>query len=83
MFNAIALTDYVWSPAHTHTNQYLSHKIGEEEHIAEESCPSQQVADTQAAVVAWHVDDSLQQRSECHPLLGLQIQHHRHQRQQL
>lgn len=40
-----------------HTNQYLSHKISEEEHIAEESCPAQQVTDTQAAEVVRHVDD--------------------------
>lgn len=55
----------------THTNHYLSHEIGEEEHVAEESCPSKQVTDTQAAVVAWHVDDDFHQRPECHPLLGL------------
>lgn len=57
----------------THANQYLSHKVSEEEHIAEEGRPSQQVTDTQAAVMAWHVHNSFHQRPKCHPLLGLQI----------
>lgn len=64
----------------TPTYQYLSHEISEEEHIAEESCPSQQMTDTQAAVVAGHVDDSFHQRPECHLLLCLQTHiHHMHQ----
>lgn len=66
-------SSHVSTRRHTHPNEYLSHEIGEEEHIAEESCPSQQVTDAQAAVVVWHVDESSHQRPECHPLLGLQI----------
>lgn len=46
---------------HTHNLSYLSHKISEEEHVAEESCPSQQVTDTQVAVVARHIADGFHQ----------------------
>lgn len=52
-------------------DEYLSHEVGEEEHVAEEGRPSQQVTDAQVAVVVGHVDDGFQQRPQRHPLLGL------------
>lgn len=51
--------------------EYLSHEVGEEEHVAEEGRPSQQVTDTQVAVMAGHVDDGLHEGPQRHPLLGL------------
>lgn len=52
-------------------DEYLSHEVGEEEHVAEEGRPSQQVTDAQVAVMVGHVDDGFQQRPQRHPLLGL------------
>lgn len=60
-------------PFQPHTSQYLSHEVGEEEHVAEEGCPSQQVTDTQVAVVIWHSDDSFHQQPEGHPFLDLHV----------
>ncbi len=78
LFKYIATNPHVCYPhanthTHIHTHTHLSHKIGEKEHVAEESRPSQQMTDTQAAVVAWHVYDSFHQRPECHSPLGLQV----------
>lgn len=51
--------------------EYLSHEVGEEEHVAEEGRPSQQVTDAQVAVMAGHVDEGPHEGPQCHPLLGL------------
>lgn len=50
---------------------YLSHEVGEKEHVAEEGRPPQQVTDTQVAVVVGHADNGFHQRPEGHPFLGL------------
>ena len=63
---------------HRHTHPYLPHEVGEEEHVAEEGGPAQQVTDAEAAVLTGHGDHGLEQRLEGHPLLDLPHTHTGH-----
>lgn len=56
------------------SSPYLSHEVGEEEHVAEEGRPPQQVTDAQVAVMVRHADEGSHERPEGHPFLGLRTQ---------